>query len=180
MPPELLRRARAPAPAQPPPVPVSEADVQAAVDVLVNLLRLMGVDATVTPRAPETPGDGLGMIEAVLDIDGEDLGILIGRRGQTLTSLQYLLNLIVSKQAKRRVAFGVDVDGYRRRREETLVALARRTAARVRGTGRSITLEPMPPNERRIVHIALADDPAVMTVSIGEGDDRKVAITPTR
>jgi len=148
--------------------------------VLVNLLRLMGVDATVTPRAPETPGDGLGMIEAVLDIDGEDLGILIGRRGQTLTSLQYLLNLIVSKQAKRRVAFGVDVDGYRRRREETLVSLARRTAARVRGTGRSVTLEPMPPNERRIIHITLANDAGVMTVSIGEGEERKVAITPTR
>jgi spoIIIJ-associated protein len=86
----------------------------------------------------------------------------------------------VSKKIDRRVSFGVDVDGYRRRREETLVNLARRMASRVRGTGRSVTLEPMPPNERRIVHLALQDDPAVMTVSIGEGEDRKVAITPTR
>jgi spoIIIJ-associated protein len=140
----------------------------------------MGIEAEVAPRAPETPGDGVGLIEAVLDVEGEDLGILIGRRGQTLASLQYLLNLIVSRKANRRVAFGVDVDGYRRRREEALVALARRTAARVRGTGRSVTLEPMPPNERRIVHITLANDPAVMTVSIGEGDERKVAITPSQ
>jgi spoIIIJ-associated protein len=140
----------------------------------------MGLEAAVEWRAPETAGDGIGLIEAVLDVEGEDLGILIGRRGQTLMSLQYLLNLIVSKQTNRRVAFGIDVDGYKRRREEALVGLAKRMAARVRGTGRSVTLEPMPPNERRIVHITLADDPSVMTVSIGEGDARKVAITPSR
>jgi spoIIIJ-associated protein len=156
------------------------AEVEAAVGVLEELVQLMGLDATVTPREPETAGDGLGMIEAVLDVEGDDLGILIGRRGQTLMSLQYVLNLILSKKTGRRVAYGVDVDGYRRRREEALVSLAKRTASRVRGTGRSVTLEPMPPNERRIVHMALADDPAVMTVSIGEGEARKVAITPTR
>jgi spoIIIJ-associated protein len=161
-------------------LPLDAEDVQVAVTVLENLLELMGVDADVTPRSPETAGDGVGMIEAVLDVEGDDLGILIGRRGQTLTSLQYVLNLIVSKQMNRRVAFGVDVDSYRRRREEALVSLAKRMAARVRGTGRSVTLEPMPPNERRIVHMTLAEDPAVMTVSIGEGEARKVAITPTR
>jgi spoIIIJ-associated protein len=155
-------------------------DVAAAVAVLDDLLRLMGVEAAVTPREPQTAGDGVGMIEAVLDVEGDDLGILIGRRGGTLASLQYLINLIVAKQVKHRVAFGIDVDGYRRRREQTLVTLARRMAERVRGTGRSVTLEPMPPSERRIVHLALADDPAVMTVSIGEGDARKVAITPSR
>jgi spoIIIJ-associated protein len=159
---------------------VDAPDVVSAVGVLEELLALMDVDATVTPRAPETPGDGVGMIEAVLDVDGEDLGILIGRRGATLASLQYVLNLIMAKKADRRVAFGIDVDGYRRRREEALVSLARRTASRVRGTGRSVTLEPMPPNERRIIHITLANDPAVMTVSIGEGEDRKVAITPSQ
>lgn len=155
-------------------------DVSVAVTALQNMLQLMGVEAEVQPRVPQTAGDGVGMIEAVLDVEGDDLGILIGRRGQTLSSLQYLLNLIVSKQTNRRVAFGVDVDSYRRRREEALVGLAKRMAARVRGTGRSVTLEPMPPNERRIVHLALAEDPAVMTVSIGEGEARKVAITPTR
>ncbi len=170
LPPELLRI----------PVDLDNPDVVTAVGVLEDLLRLSGVEASVTARAPETAGDGVGLIEAVLDVEGEDLGILIGRRGSTLASLQYILNLIVSRKTQRRVAFGVDVDGYRRRREEALVTLAKRTASRVRGTGRSITLEPMPPNERRIVHLALANDPAVMTVSIGEGEERKVAITPTR
>jgi len=178
LPQELRRVAAAPNEVQA--VPLDSEDVTTGVSVLENLLRLMDVEGTVTPRAPETAGDGVGMIEAVFDVDGDDLGILIGRRGQTLLSLQYLFNLIVSKQTNHRVAFGVDVDGYRRRREEALVGLARRMAARVRGTGRSVTLEPMPPNERRIVHLALADDPAVMTVSIGEGEARKVAITPTR
>jgi spoIIIJ-associated protein len=171
---------RAPAAPLPQAIPVDAADVQVAVTVLENLIQFMGLDASVQSRTPETAGDGIGMIEAVLDVEGEDLGILIGRRGQTLASLQYLLNLIVSKQINRRVAFGIDVDGYKRRREEALVGLAKRMAARVRGTGRSVTLEPMPPNERRIVHITLADDPSVMTVSIGEGDARKVAITPSR
>lgn len=175
-PPELTRRPEAvvsiPAP--------DASEVELAVNVLDNLVRLMGLEASITPREPETAGDGLGMIEQVMDIEGEDLGILIGRRGQTLMSLQYVLNLILSKKTGRRVAYGVDVDGYRRRREEALVSLAKRTATRVRGTGRSVTLEPMPPNERRIVHLALADDPAVLTVSIGEGEARKVAITPAR
>jgi len=162
------------------PVPVNEEDVAVAVTVLQNLLGLMTVEAEVVSRAPETAGDGIGLTEAVLDVEGDDLGLLIGRRGQTLASLQYLVNLIVSKQTNRRVAFAVDVDGYRRRREEALVGLAKRTASRVRTTGRSVTLEPMPPNERRIVHLALQDDPAVVTVSIGEGEAGKVAITPSR
>lgn len=162
------------------PVPVNDEDVAVAVTVLQNLLGLMTVEAEVVSRAPETAGDGIGLTEAVLDVEGDDLGLLIGRRGQTLASLQYLVNLIVSKQTNRRVAFAVDVDGYRRRREEALVGLAKRTASRVRTSGRSVTLEPMPPNERRIVHLALQDDPAVVTVSIGEGEARKVAITPSR
>jgi len=170
---------RAPPPPEVQPLPMNEGDIAVAVAVLENLLRLMYVDADVESRAPETAGDGVGMIEAVLDVSGDDLGILIGRRGSTLASLQYILNLIVGKQVGHRVSYGVDVDGYRRRREEALVSLARRMADRVRGTGRSVTLEPMPPNERRIVHITLAEDPEVMTVSIGEGEARKVAITPS-
>lgn len=174
--PPALRR---PAPVVSVPAP-DASEVELAVNVLENLIQLMGLEAGITPREPETAGDGVGMIEQVLDVEGDDLGILIGRRGQTLMSLQYVLNLILSKKTGRRVAYGVDVDGYRRRREEALVSLAKRTASRVRGTGRSVTLEPMPPNERRIVHMALADDPAVLTVSIGEGEARKVAITPAR
>lgn len=179
LPPEL-RRAPVVAQRTTPPIELDSPDVAVGTEVLQTLLNHMGLEASVTARAPETAGDGIGMIEAVFDVEGDDLGILIGRRGQTLQALQYLLNLMVSKQTNRRVAFGVDVDFYRRRREEALVGLAKRMASRVRGTGRSVTLEPMPPNERRIVHLALADDPAVMTVSIGEGEARKVAITPTR
>jgi spoIIIJ-associated protein len=161
-------------------LPVREEDVEKAVTVLQELLELMGVQADVEPRKPETAGDGVGLIATVLDITGPDLGILIGRRGTTLQSLQYILNLILSKQLAEKMVVGIDVDGYRRRREQSLVSLARRTADRVRGTGRSVTLEPMPANERRIVHLTLANDPSVMTVSIGEGDARKVAITPTQ
>jgi spoIIIJ-associated protein len=161
-------------------LPVRDEDVEKAVTVLQDLLQLMGVQADVTPRKPETAGDGLGLIQTVLDITGPDLGILIGRRGTTLSSLQYVLNLILSRQLTEKIVVGIDVDGYRRRREQTLVSLARRMADRVRGTGRSVTLEPMPASERRIVHLTLANDPAVMTVSIGEGEARKVAITPSK
>jgi spoIIIJ-associated protein len=153
---------------------------ETAVDTLGQLLQMMSIDAAISVRAPETPGDGLGLVRAVLDISGEDLGILIGRRGSTLSSLQFLVNLIVSRRMKARTAFGIDVEGYRRRREDSLMGLATRMADRVKSTGQSITLEPMPPNERRIVHLALAQDPNVITVSIGEGESRKVAITPRR
>jgi spoIIIJ-associated protein len=160
--------------------PSTGEDTETAVGILEHLLELMSVDASVRVRAPETPGDGLGLVRAVLDVSGEDLGILIGRRGDTLSSLQFLVNLIVSRKLKARTAFGIDVEGYRRRREESLMGLALRMADRVKSTGQSVTLEPMPPNERRIVHLALADDPNVITVSIGEGESRKVAITPRR
>ena len=160
--------------------PATGEDMETAVGILEHLLEFMNIDASIRVRAPETPGDGLGLVRAVLDVSGEDLGILIGRRGDTLSSLQFLVNLFVSRKMKTRMAFGIDVEGYRRRREESLNGLALRMADRVKSTGQSITLEPMPPNERRIVHLALAKDPNVITVSIGEGESRKVAITPRR
>lgn len=154
--------------------------VDEAVDILQHLIDLMGIDAGVEARPAQTHGDGAGLVEAVLDVTGEDLGLLIGRRGDTLASLQYILNLIVRRRTHAHSTFGIDVEGYKRRREAMLNGLARRMADRVRATGQSLTLEPMPPAERRIVHMALADDPDVLTVSIGEGDARKVAITPRR
>ena len=169
--------AAAPTPGAAPP---AGEDTETALGILEHLLELMSVDASVRVRAPETAGDGLGLARAVLDVSGEDLGILIGRRGDTLSSLQFLVNLMVSRKMKTRMAFGIDVEGYRRRREESLNGLAQRMADRVKSTGQPITLEPMPPNERRIVHLALAKDPNVITVSIGEGESRKVAITPRR
>lgn len=157
-----------------------EEDVRSAAEVLRTLLRLMSINAVVTVRAPETPGDGVGLVKAILDVRGDDLGILIGRRGNTLASLQYIVNLIVSRKLHTRTVIGIDIEGYRRRREQALTRLALRMADRVKQTGQQVTLEPMPPNERRIVHLALSKDPAVVTNSIGEGESRKVVIGPRR
>ncbi len=157
-----------------------EDEAEYAAQMLDHLLALMGVEADVSIRDPETPGDGLGMAKAVLDVEGDDLGILIGRRGDTLSSLQYLLNLMVSRQLGQHLSFTIDVEGYRRRRERQLTTLAHRMAEQVKRTRRPVTLEPMPPNERRIIHLALAEDRQVETSSTGEGDARKVAITPRR
>jgi len=151
-----------------------------AVEFLERLLELMSIDAEVTARLPETPGDGVGRASAVLDVAGEDLGILIGRRGSTLASLQYTVNHMVSRQLKSRALVSVDVEGYRRRREENLKGLALRLAEKVKSTGRTITLEPMPANERRIVHLALANDSQVSSFSLGDGESRKVAIALKR
>jgi len=164
--------------------PVSEIEVKAldseevelAADYLRNLLSLMNIDAEVTVRVPETPADGLGRATAVLDIEGEDLGLLIGRRGVTLSSLQYLVNVMVTRRLSSRVLVTVDVEHYHRRREESLRSLALRMADRVRQARRPITLEPMPAAERRIIHLALKEDPYVMTSSVGQGDARKVMI----
>ncbi len=157
----------------------TEDDIAFAVEVLKKLLDLMNIDASVRVRQPETLGDGAAIVKTVLDISGDDLGILIGRRGDTLSSLQYLVNLIVGRKLKARASFGVDVAGYRRRREQSLRSLAEHMAERVRATHQMVTLEPMPPNERRIVHLALAQDETVITESIGEGENRKVVIRPS-
>ena len=161
----------------------SDLVTDSAVDVLETLLQLMGIEGEVSAREPVTPGDGAGMVAAVLDVSGvddEEQGLVIGRKGETLAALQYMVNLIVNHQTRSHSLFGVDVEGYRQRREKALGDLARRIADRVRDNGQAMTLEPMPPAERRIVHIALADDPDVETISIGEGEARKVAITPKR
>jgi len=143
-------------------------EVQYAHQFLRELLILMDISADVSVREPETPADGLGRATAVLDVEGDDLGLLIGRRGTTLSALQYLINVLVT----------VDVEAYHRRREDTLRGLARRMADRVRQSRRPMTLEPMPAAERRIIHIALADDASVITASTGFGEDRKVVIRP--
>jgi spoIIIJ-associated protein len=139
--------------------------------VLQDILSLMKVPASVVL---DKSGGESGNIP--LDIKGEDLGILIGRRGETLSALQYIINLILSRRLKSRVGVVVDVEGYRQRRYESLRLLARRLAEQVKSTGRSVTLEPMPPNERRIIHLELKDNPDVTTQSIGQGEERKIAI----
>lgn len=155
-------------------------EVDLAIECLTQLLEFMEIDGEVTLRAPETPGDGLGRASAVLEVDGDDLGLLIGRRGATLAALQYMVNVMVNRKMRSRVLVTIDAEHYKRRREEALQGLARRMADRVRQTGRSITLEPMPAAERRIVHLALAQDEQVTTGSVGEGESRKVVIYPRR
>jgi spoIIIJ-associated protein len=155
-------------------------EVDAASDFLKQLVDLMQIEAECFVRVPETPADGLGRATAVLDITGEDLGLLIGRRGSTLASLQYLVNVLVTRKLGSRVLVTVDVEHYHRRREDTLHGLANRMADRVRRSRRPVTLEPMPAAERRIIHIALADDPSVETASVGSGDERQVMIRPSQ
>ena len=152
--------------------------VELAAEVTDAILGILDIDAGIDIREPETAGDGLGSALAVIDISGDDLGMLIGRRGESLMAFQYVVNLVVTRRHPGRGAVTLDVEGYRRRREEQLVALAERMAGLVREHGDPITLEPMPPAERRLVHLALADDPDVETASAGEGDSRKVVISP--
>lgn len=145
-------------------------------ETLQTMLGHMGISAAIEVREPPQTGEGAPAVS--LDITGDDLGILIGRRGETLASLQYVLNLVVSRQLKAHAGISVDVEGYKERRAEALKSLALRMAERVRETGRSVTLEPMPANERRLVHLALKDEPGVSTFSMGEGESRKVSINP--
>lgn len=112
----------------------------------------------------------------VLDVKGRDLGVLIGRRGETLGALQYLTRLIVGREVEHRINLVVDVEGYRARRERSLQQLALRMAERAVATGRRQVLEPMSPAERRIVHVALRNHADVTTESIGHGENRKVTI----
>ncbi len=145
-----------------------------AKDTLEELLEKMGIDADVAYRG----GSGEEDSPMLLDVEGEDLGILIGRRGETLASLQFLLNLMVGKRLQSWIRVQVDVEGYRARREESLRSLATRVADRVHRTGQTIALEPMPANERRLVHLALQDNPHVYTESSGYGEDRRVNVIP--
>jgi len=109
---------------------------------------------------------------------GNSLGILIGRRGETLDALQYLVNLAVNRRLEKRVRIILDVEGYRIRREETLIKLAHRLSEKAKRTGQNILLEPMNPYERRIIHTALQNDRLVNTMSEGEEPFRKVVIRP--
>lgn len=156
---------------------INAEDVDFAAHIVDDLLRILEIEAGLTLREPLTPGDGLGMVRAVIDISGDDLGLLIGRRGDTLQSLQYLVNLIVARRYPGMGAVTLDVEHYRHRREEQVVSLAQRMADRVRQTGAPITLEPMSAAERRLVHITLAEDAELETNSVGEGDNRKVVIS---
>ena len=116
----------------------------------------------------------------LLSLHGEGLGILIGKHGQTLDALQYLTNLAAGKSFRHHYFVMLDVENYRERRQDTLEALAHRLAGKARRTGEPVKLEPMPAGERRIIHLALQDDPSVSTESEGEAPYRYVVISPNR
>ena len=142
--------------------------------VVDNLLRNMKVSA-LTSTKPAEP-DSENTVE--LEIEGEDSGLLIGRRGETLRALQFITNLLVGRRAEGHVI--LDVEGYRERRYASLRTLAARVAERVVSTGQSVTLEPMAANERRIIHITLADNSRVATESTGMGEQRKITVSPRK
>lgn len=152
--------------------------------ILEDLLERMDIHAYVTPVVTRVPGQKGDIEETItLHVEGADeeaMGLLIGRRGETLRSLQFLLNLLVSRRVQKWPQIVVDVGNYRQRRQESLEGLARRMAERVRQTGRPIMLEPMAAYERRIVHLALRDDKTIYTESSGEGENRKIVIYPAR
>jgi len=140
------------------------------------ILEKMRVEADVTVRLGESDPDRVSPI--LIDIEGRDLSFLIGRKAETIDALQYITGLIVGRELGRWVPLQIDVQHYRQRREDELRKLAKRIAEQVMKTGRAQTLEPMPPNERRIIHITLRDNSGVETDSTGEEPRRKVTIRP--
>lgn len=143
--------------------------------IISKLLFQMGLQAQVSAHYGEAREDRHPIM---VDIRGGDLGVLIGRRGETLNAFQYVSSLMVGKDTNQFVQLIVDVEGHRDRRERQLRQLARRMADQVTKSGRKLTLEPMPAADRRIIHMELRDHPAVTTQSAGEEPHRKVTILP--
>jgi len=177
-------------PARPAPAAIEEAEasgefgeeddesaLRVARETVSELLEKMKVHAQVTAHFGE-PDDARSKSPLIVDVNGDDLSILIGPRAETLNALQYIAGLIVSKELGRAVPLMVDVEGFRMRREQQIRQLARRMADQAVKTGRRQVLEPMPANERRLVHIELRSNPAVTTESVGEEPRRKVTIVP--
>jgi spoIIIJ-associated protein len=143
--------------------------------IISKLLYHMGLEAQVSAHYGEARDDRRPIM---VDVRGSDLGVLIGRRGETLDSFQYVAALMVGKETGQFVHLIVDVEGHRDRRERQLRQLARRMAEQVIKSGRKLTLEPMPAAERRIIHMELRDHPAVTTQSAGDEPHRKITILP--
>ena len=164
------RRSSEPRRTPPPPVPLDAAGIERGRSVLAEIVRLIGSEGSI-----EVAHDA----DAVrLVICGDPSGTLIGRRGQTLDALEYLLNRILAHEDEPSGRLVVDLEGYRLRRQQALEALARRVAERARRRGKPVTLTPMSPRDRRIVHLTLQDDPSLTTRSAGTGFYRKVVIVP--
>lgn len=147
---------------------VNEQSVAAAKLFLENVFQSMGLSVNMEKRIV----DGA----VTFNLHGDDLGILIGKHGQTLDSLQYLTNLVANKASQERTRFVIDIENYRQRRVETLMVLAKKLASQVKRTREKVVLEPMTPHERKIIHMALQDDRRVTTNSEGEEPHRYVVI----
>ena len=150
-----------------------------ASELLTDIIHLLGFDTVVEARDPETPMDGLNHSIAVLDVKpkaDDELGLLIGRHGSHIAALQYIVNVILSHSLDGNNPITVDIDGYKRRREEVLEEIAQRTTAEVREYGDAVELSPMPAAERRIIHLAVQEDPELTTESVGDGPTRRVRI----
>jgi spoIIIJ-associated protein len=177
--PAPAERAAAPPRAAAPVAEVLPADQDNVLDttesIVSKLLYHMGLQAQVSAHYGEPRDDRRPIM---VDVRGSDLGILIGRRGQTLDAFQYISALMVGKGTGQFIHLVVDVEGHRDRRERQLRQLAQRMAEQVLKTGRKLTLEPMRPAERRIIHMELREHPAVTTESVGEEPYRKVTIIP--
>lgn len=164
--------------------PVSDDKASAAAEkgreILIGLLQRMSLRADVVIGQQSDAESDDEERALVLNIVGDDLGVLIGRQNETLSALEFLTRLMVNQQMRGRTSFIVDVNGYRAKRAESLRKLALRMAEQAAQTGRTMAMEPMPPAERRIVHLALREHASVSTQSIGEGDRRKVTIVPRK
>ena len=169
---------------EPLPVPIQEEKPQLEQDSLLDLtesvisklIYMLGLEAQVSAHYDDMDREERRFIN--VDVRGDDLSVLIGRRSETLNAFQYLASLMIGKEAKQFVQLLVDVEGFRARREKQLVQMAQRMADQVTKNGRRQSLEPMPSAERRIIHIALRDHPAVRTESTGDDPYRKVVILP--
>jgi spoIIIJ-associated protein len=154
-----------------------EARAVSARDFVEDLLVKMGMEVDVDLLEPE-PGDPAGEIR--IEIEGRDSGRIIGKKGQVLAAIQHVVNRVVNRPGLDRVHVVVDAEGYRQRREDTLATMAQRLGKKALEEGKIITFEPMSPRDRRIVHLALAKFPGVVTKSDGEGEGRRVQIIPVR
>ena len=153
---------------------LSNAAAGTALTIVNRLLDAMDVEATSTIRSSGSGPDD----PPIIDIVGEDASLIIGRRGETLRALQFIVNIILARQSDSGPVI-VDVEQYRQRRQQQVRTLALRMADRAMSDGQPVTLDPMPPADRRVVHVTLADDKGVTTASSGEGAQRRVTITPT-
>ena len=156
-----------------------EEAARVAREIAETLLEKMGLGEAIVSVTYSEPDDKTGRIMSIVEVEGDDLGSLIGAHGKVLNDFQYLVRLMAGHVLRRRADFVIDIGGYRERRKEALSSLARRMAGKVLERGEPITLEPMSAYDRRLIHMALRDNEQVYTNSVGEGASRRVRIFPS-